>query len=201
MLAVKGHWSPDTTIWSFKCKKKINCSHPCIQQILDFNIYFDINKLPNVSAMTPAILVKGIIIHNHHHHCCDVIMGAMASQITSLMNAYSTINSGTDQRKHQSSVSLAFVWEFTGDQWIPRTNGQSHGKCFQLMTSSWLCLLLLDSRHWSFMHIVVSTAMDNLYNFLPPIHVIICYIGLYYREHWLWDETMNHKYVFDTIGN
>ena len=27
--------------------------------------------------------------------------------------------------------------EFTGDRWIPRTNGQSRGKCFHLMTSSW----------------------------------------------------------------
>ena len=26
--------------------------------------------------------------------------------------------------------------EFTGDRWIPRTNGQSRGKCFHLMTSS-----------------------------------------------------------------
>ena len=25
--------------------------------------------------------------------------------------------------------------EFTGDRWIPRTNGQEHGKCFHLMTS------------------------------------------------------------------
>ena len=28
--------------------------------------------------------------------------------------------------------------EFTGDRWIPRTNGQKRGKCFHLMTSSWL---------------------------------------------------------------
>ena len=27
--------------------------------------------------------------------------------------------------------------EFTGDRWIPRTNGQWHGKCFHLMTSLW----------------------------------------------------------------
>ena len=26
--------------------------------------------------------------------------------------------------------------EFTGDRWIPRTNGQQRGKCFHLMTSS-----------------------------------------------------------------
>ena len=27
--------------------------------------------------------------------------------------------------------------EFTGDRWIPRTEGQERGKCFHLMTSSW----------------------------------------------------------------
>ena len=36
-------------------------------------------------------------------------MSAMASQITSLTVVYSTVYSGSDQRKHQSSVSLAFV--------------------------------------------------------------------------------------------
>ena len=45
----------------------------------------------------------------HLVHYCDVIMGAMASQITSLMIVYSTVYSGADQRKHQSSASLAFV--------------------------------------------------------------------------------------------
>ena len=36
-------------------------------------------------------------------------MGAMASQITNLTIVYSTVSSGADQRKHQSSASLAFV--------------------------------------------------------------------------------------------
>ena len=36
-------------------------------------------------------------------------MGAMASQITSLTIVYSTVYSGADQRKHQSSASLAIV--------------------------------------------------------------------------------------------
>ena len=40
----------------------------------------------------------------------DIIMSAMASQIINLMIVYSTIYSGTDQRKLQSSMSLAFVW-------------------------------------------------------------------------------------------
>ena len=36
-------------------------------------------------------------------------MGTMASQITSLTIVYSTVYSDADQRKHQSSASLAFV--------------------------------------------------------------------------------------------
>ena len=42
-------------------------------------------------------------------HYSDVIMGTIASQITSLTIVYSTIYSGADQRKHQSSASLAVV--------------------------------------------------------------------------------------------
>ena len=42
-------------------------------------------------------------------HYDDVIMGAIASQITSLTIVYSTVYSDADQRKHQSSASLAFV--------------------------------------------------------------------------------------------
>ena len=42
-------------------------------------------------------------------HYNDVIMSAMASQVTSLTIVYSTVYSGADQRKHQSSASLAFM--------------------------------------------------------------------------------------------
>ena len=42
-------------------------------------------------------------------HYNDVIMGAIASQITSLTIVYSTVYSDADQRRHQSSASLAFV--------------------------------------------------------------------------------------------
>ena len=44
-------------------------------------------------------------------HYTDVIMGAIASQITSLPIVYSIVYSDADQRKHQSSASLAFVRE------------------------------------------------------------------------------------------
>ena len=43
-------------------------------------------------------------------HYDDVIMGEIASQITSITIVYSAVYSGSDQSKHQSSASLAFVW-------------------------------------------------------------------------------------------
>ena len=57
-----------------------------------------------------------IIMHPWHSHYNDVIMGVMASQITRLTIVYSTVYSGVDQRKHQSSASLAFV---RGIHWWP----------------------------------------------------------------------------------
>ena len=42
-------------------------------------------------------------------HYDDVIMGAIASQITSLTIVYSTFYSGADQIKHERCASLAFV--------------------------------------------------------------------------------------------
>ena len=44
-----------------------------------------------------------------YNHYSDVIMGGMASQINSLAIVYSSVYSGVDRGKHQSSVSLAFV--------------------------------------------------------------------------------------------
>ena len=65
----------------------------------------------------------------------DIIMGTIAFQITSLTVVYSIVYSDADQRKHQSSASLAFVWGIHRDRWIPRTKSQLRGKCFHLMTS------------------------------------------------------------------
>ena len=54
-------------------------------------------------------------------HYCDVMMSAIASQITSLTIVYSTVYSDADQSKHQSSASLAFV---RGNS--PRTGDSPH---------------------------------------------------------------------------
>ena len=50
------------------------------------------------------------VAHMPQIHYSDVMMSAMASQITSVLIVYSTVCSDAGQRKHQSSASLAFVW-------------------------------------------------------------------------------------------
>ena len=67
-------------------------------------------------------LNEWINIPLYHHN--DVIIGAIASQITSLTIVYSTVYSRAGQRKYQNSASLAFVRRINRDRWIPRTNGQ-----------------------------------------------------------------------------
>ena len=49
-------------------------------------------------------------LHDRTPHYNDVIMGAIAPQITSPTIVYSSVYSGADQKKHQSSASVAFVW-------------------------------------------------------------------------------------------
>ena len=72
-----------------------------------------------VDGSSGVVIAQPIYCGGYHYN--DVIMGSTASQITSLTIVFSTVYSGADQRKHQSSASLAFV------RWIhraPRTNNQ-----------------------------------------------------------------------------
>ena len=65
------------------------------------------------SIRTSAIVmltIGSMMASWYRHQCNDAIMTAMASQITSLTIVSSTVYSGADQRKYQSSELLAFVW-------------------------------------------------------------------------------------------
>ena len=63
------------------------------------------------TPITPNISQKPV-----DFHYSDVIMSVVTSQITSISRiVYSTVCSGADQRKHQSSMLLPLWGEFTGD--------------------------------------------------------------------------------------
>ena len=57
-------------------------------------------------------------------------MGAMASQITSLNIVYLTVYSAQIKENIKVPCHWPLCGAFTGDRWIPRTNGQKHGKRF-----------------------------------------------------------------------
>ena len=89
-------------------------------------------SLASVSEVQHGLWVQhSVNRRNPQAHYNDVIMGAMASQITSLTIVYLTVYSGAEQRKHQSSASLAFVrgihrWPVNSrHRWIPHTKASN----------------------------------------------------------------------------
>ena len=84
--------------------------------LLNYSLYLDWTpRLVTAKYWRPCYSVLFFRIHRcftvniYVGHYSDVTMGAMASQITSLTIVYPKVYSGEDQRKHQSSASLAFV--------------------------------------------------------------------------------------------
>ena len=62
-----------------------------------------------LSFVTPSTLIFSLGTMAVLSHYSDVIMNATVSQITGVSIVCSTVCSVVDQRKHQSSASLAFV--------------------------------------------------------------------------------------------
>ena len=92
------------TVYSIKYAH--NLAEPCFV-VTVFSIAID---LWDIFIRRGCFTCNVSIVWFSQWHYNDVIMSVMASQITSLTIVYSTLYSGADQRKHQSSASLAFVW-------------------------------------------------------------------------------------------
>ena len=90
----------------FSCLKFFSQSYALIGRIL-FSL---LHLCPHYRALSKLCVqyqtIEGNKISQHYN---GVIIGAIASQITSLTIVYSSVYSDADQRKHQSSASLAFV--------------------------------------------------------------------------------------------
>ena len=87
------HWLSIVSILKNKTKQKINQTNKQTHNELR-------TEAPN------GFRTYGTVLFMYHS---DVIMGAMASQITSVSSVHSTVLSGVDQRKHRNSTPLARV--------------------------------------------------------------------------------------------
>ena len=83
----------------------------CIGLNVSISFYCDniLSLLPDLRYSFTLLFYFSMISPTWWHHN-DVIMSSRASQIASLTIVWATVYSGTDQRKHQSSASPAFVW-------------------------------------------------------------------------------------------
>ena len=138
-------------------------------------------------------------IKKAHAYCNGVIMGAMASKTTGLTILYSTVYSCADQRKHQTSRHWPLCGEFSGDRWIPCTNGQRRGKCFHLMTSScidseFVAAKIVRLYYETFSHsvdIVIYVWWNQLIFSTAPSAVVCFLSGM--QEHTSFSSAQLHK--------
>ena len=95
IVSMQQHWRACVDRWRQAqlpiCRRAV--AHPSQNRHMDIEEYVSIEYWMKISEC--------------HYNC--VIMGSMAFQITSLAIVYSAVYLGADQRKHQSSASLAFV--------------------------------------------------------------------------------------------
>ena len=94
------------------------CGDPCRTSnrgFLSLHWNCNIRNFRELFATSWRYIQCGVLSPDHtrcsqcRQHYSDVIMSAMASQITGISTVYTTVCLGADKRKHQSSVSLAFV--------------------------------------------------------------------------------------------
>ena len=114
-------------------------------------------------------------------------MSLMASQITSLTIVYSTSYSGVDQRKHQSSASLAFVWGIPRDRYkgpVTRKMFPFDNVIMGIMNKS--DTVIYDSIHKNIPTFVrINQGWYYLANFLRFVSLPICH------------NNQNNGYMYD----
>ena len=125
---------------------------------------------------TNNVAMKNITRSFWPRHYNDVIMGTIASQITSLTIVYSIVYSDADQTKHQSSASLAFVRGIHRGPVNSPHKCQLRGKCFHLMKSSWIsCVIKMFVQFYIqrfFIEGYVLTTLENTTYHGPVRHFL-----------------------------
>ena len=124
-------WSNPETLW-------LRCH---INSIGTFNIIKIIQSTNETRAYFMRYTARDVTCNTSHQICTspyrvlklhvgtrdnygDVILGAIASQITSLAIVYSGFYSGADKKNVKAPRPWPLCGEFTGDRWIPHTSGQ-----------------------------------------------------------------------------
>ena len=94
----------------FFCNRTVRCT---IRNSFQWKLNWNIKIIYRHNVVENNVCAAGVILSclqsDKLYHYNDVIMSAMSSLITSFTIVYSSVYSGADQRKDQSSASLASV--------------------------------------------------------------------------------------------
>ena len=127
--------------------------------------------------------------HNSHSiaqpwgwHYGNVIIGAVASQFTSLTIVYWTVYSGADQRKHQSSASLAFVRGI--HRWPVNSPHKWPVMRKMMMTSSWDIGVFCEFKIWYCSAVAIA------------VHYVIFFLNTYITASQLRPSIFHQQFFF-----
>ena len=120
----------------YLCWKHISCMYHWIYRFTMWAKNMRLFRYDCFLLVKSSFHVSHVFLESYIAMQC-IIMGAMVSQITSHMIVCSAVYPGANERKHQSSASLAFVrgihrWPANSPHKGPVTRNMFH-----LMTSSW----------------------------------------------------------------
>ena len=98
------------------CEIYLWTSSPPIRR--SYSIFYFSIPTPFVCLLVcPPLIYRSALLFTHIKlHYSDVIMSAIASQITGVSIVCPTVCSGADQRRYQSSVSLTFATGFSSQR-------------------------------------------------------------------------------------
>ena len=138
-------------------------------------------------------------------------MGAMASQITSPKIVYSTVNSGADQSKHQSWVSLAFVWGIhrwpvnSPHKWPVARKMFPFDDVIMMLFSIFFYILSNTDQHVDILcvHLLIWSVWYSCISNIRPVVIILAYIstsfGNFYELLLIYIYRWCKKFIFYSI--
>ena len=104
---------------------RVSCMPHGKQQVFN-NSNTSKNIMDRTLTIDPVFYLSGEdCVQDCHIHYGDVIMDAIASQITSITIVYSTVHSDANKRNIKVLRHWPLCREFTGDRWIPRTDASN----------------------------------------------------------------------------
>ena len=121
------------------------------------NLFIHESAFENIACEMVAILSRGRLVKAPRSRVYYNLSHGSMADVGSLQWRHNDYDGFSDHQPHgcllnrlfrrrskktSKLASLAFVWGIHRDRWIPRTKAQLRGKCFHLMTSSWLMFKL-----------------------------------------------------------